>query len=59
MGDFLNLIGPHDGARFPGGCESCNAYQTLKLVDRLEVRITTHHDKTCPAWRDSLSPKGI
>lgn len=41
-----------DGAQIPGGCEHCNAYQTVRAnADGPDVhRITVHHDDWCPWW---------
>jgi hypothetical protein len=43
-----------DGARIPGGCGQCNAYQTIRAhADGPDVhRITVHHDDWCP-WYQS------
>ncbi len=36
------------GNRLPGGCDDCDAYQTLtKAADGFYV-VTVHHDDTCP-----------
>jgi hypothetical protein len=41
-----------DGAEIPGGCESCDAYQTVHANDGGADlhRITIHHDGDCPRW---------
>ena len=40
------------GRRFPGGCDDCNAYQTVRRCPNDawgEVYVlTVHHDDTCP-----------
>ncbi|MGI8578525.1 MAG: hypothetical protein ACR2KG_11590 [Nocardioidaceae bacterium] len=33
--------------RVPGGCDDCDAYQTLTKQHGI-FHITTHHDDTCP-----------
>lgn len=42
------LLGPLDGAKIPGGCDQCDAYQTTALVDASVWEITVHHDPGCP-----------
>lgn len=37
-------------SRLPGGCDDCNAYQTVTLDDGI-YRICIHHDDTCPFYR--------
>lgn len=36
-----------DGAQIPGGCDTCNAYQTMRPVDTGITQITVHHDNWC------------
>ncbi len=38
------------GQRIPGGCDDCNAYQTVTRHLCIHV-INIHHDDTCPTWR--------
>jgi hypothetical protein len=34
--------------RMPGGCDGCDAYQTMtKQADGI-FSVTVHHDETCP-----------
>jgi hypothetical protein len=40
-----------DGARIPGGCDSCDAYQTVHVIDAGITRINVHHDDWCPTYR--------
>jgi len=40
-----------DGARIPGGCDHCDAYQSVRIDDLGIVRIDVHHDDRCPRWR--------
>lgn len=42
------------GRRFPGGCDDCNAFQTVERVDAGLYVLTVHHDATCPV----LTPSG-
>lgn len=39
------------GYRVPGGCDDCDAWQTLTNEGPGIYRLTVHHDSTCPAWR--------
>ncbi len=44
------LIRAQDGARIPGGCDHCDAYQTI-TADKWGPNahgITVHHDDWCP-----------
>jgi hypothetical protein len=44
------LIRRHDGARIPGGCDHCNAYQVVH-ADYWAPNvhsIAIHHDDWCP-----------
>jgi len=44
------------GQRIPGGCDDCNAYQTMMTrQDGIHV-LTIHHDDTCPTWRRMGQP---
>ena len=38
------------GHRMPGGCDDCDAYQTVRLVGSIYV-LAVHHDQTCPYYR--------
>lgn len=50
------LFGPLDGARIPGGCEDCDAYQTVRPGIAGVWHINVHHDSWCPflAAREAL-----
>jgi hypothetical protein len=40
-----------DGARIPGGCDHCDAYQTVTSPaygHSAITMLTTHHDDWCP-----------
>ena len=41
-----------NGARIPGGCDHCDAYQTIHAHRHgPDVHsITVHHDDSCPWW---------
>lgn len=45
---MVDLLGPLDGARIPGGCDTCNAYQTAQAITEGVWTVTVHHDATCP-----------
>jgi hypothetical protein len=38
------------GKRIPGGCDRCNAYQTVTKDYGIHV-VHVHHDDWCPVWR--------
>jgi hypothetical protein len=48
---LANLLGPLDGARVPGGCEHCDAYQTVRAEAAGVWVIDVFHDDGCPALR--------
>ena len=49
LGDvLLPILGPLDGARIPGGCDECDAYQTVSVVEAGVWSCTVHHDEGCP-----------
>lgn len=37
-----------DGARIPGGCDDCDAYQTVDATHAPLFVLNVHHDATCP-----------
>ncbi|HEY5161109.1 MAG TPA: hypothetical protein VII83_08600 [Gaiellaceae bacterium] len=41
-------LGPLDGKRIPGGCDTCNAYQTVEPIAAGVWKTTVHHDEWCP-----------
>lgn len=43
------VLGPLDGARIPGGCDHCDAYQTVEAVHPGVWIIHVSHDAWCPA----------
>jgi hypothetical protein len=47
------IIASLDGAQVPGGCDHCDAYQTVRAhADGPGLhKITVHHDEWCPWWR--------
>ena len=42
------------GQRIPGGCDTCDAYQTMGEKDEIFV-ITVHHDDWCKTHGDAAS----
>jgi hypothetical protein len=44
------LFGALAGMRIPGGCDTCEAYQTLESHEGIHV-LTVHHDNGCPTLR--------
>ncbi len=48
MSDITQWAASLDGARIPGGCDDCNASQTVHAIMRGVTRIKIHHDDWCP-----------
>jgi hypothetical protein len=44
-------LGPIDGARVPGGCDSCDAYQSAEPIEAGVWIIAVYHDDWCPIYR--------
>lgn len=42
------LLGPLDGARIPGGCDHCDAYQSPRPLAPGVWIIDVFHDNRCP-----------
>lgn len=42
------MLGPLEGARIPGGCDHCDAYQTVVPLEAGVWSLNTHHDDWCP-----------
>ncbi|MGC4174278.1 hypothetical protein [Demequina sp.] len=38
------------GQRIPGGCEDCDAYQTVEVTAPGIYSLQVHHDATCPTY---------
>ena len=45
--DLARILGPLDGARIAGGCDYCDAYQTVQPAAAGVWTITVHHDDWC------------
>jgi hypothetical protein len=41
------MLGPLEGARIPGGCDECDAYQTVEPVVAGVWMIAVRHDPDC------------
>ena len=39
------------GHRMPGGCDDCDAYQTVTREAEGMYRMLVHHDATCPFYQ--------
>lgn len=39
------------GQQMPGGCDDCDAYQTVTRQDTGVYVLAVHHDDTCPFYR--------
>jgi hypothetical protein len=46
--DVARLLGPLEGRRIPGGCDQCDAYQTVEPIEAGVWKTTVHHDDGCP-----------
>jgi hypothetical protein len=44
----MRMLGPLDGKRISGGCEHCDAHQTVEPVEAGVWTLTIHHDDWCP-----------
>ncbi|MGO1385739.1 MAG: hypothetical protein ACTHU1_13265 [Arachnia sp.] len=40
-----------------GGCEDCNAFQTVDDRDAPVFIVRVHHDDTCPTLREMENPR--
>jgi hypothetical protein len=54
---LASALGPLDGARIPGGCDSCNAYQTVQPVNGGVWLLAVHHDGWCPVLAQVAGPE--
>lgn len=43
-------LGPLDGARIPGGCPDCDAYQTVAPKAPGVWTVAAHHDDGCATY---------
>jgi hypothetical protein len=57
--EVARVLGPLDGAQVPGGCECCDAYQTVHPQAHGVWVVAVHHDTWCPLHgRPPASPAG-
>jgi hypothetical protein len=47
---LVDILANLDGAHIAGGCDSCDAYQTVQPIEAGVWHITIHHDISCPWW---------
>lgn len=52
---LADLLGPLDGAKIPGGCDRCDAYQTTSAISAGIWQVTVHHDEWCPVLQQHRS----
>jgi hypothetical protein len=45
---LVDMLAPLDGRQIPGGCDTCDAYQTVRPLTAGVWNITVHHDDECP-----------
>lgn len=48
---LVNTFGPLDGQRIEGGCQHCDAYQTVDPMAAGAWVLTVHHDDWCPVLK--------
>ena len=46
-----DLFAQSEDEQIPGGCEQCDAFQTVSEVSPGVLSLTVHHDDWCPALR--------
>ena len=51
MTDFDELFKKIEGHQIPGGCDACDAYQTVESPSEGVAVLTVHHDDDCPFLR--------
>lgn len=44
------MLGPLDGQRVPGGCDHCDAFQTVSPQSAGVWSLLVHHDDWCPEY---------
>ncbi len=47
---LARILGPLEGARVPGGCDHCDADQTVEPLEAGVWVIHVHHDDGCPFY---------
>lgn len=51
MSDLEDLFNQIEDEPIPGGCDQCDAYQTVVTLSPGVHSLTVHHDDWCPALR--------
>jgi hypothetical protein len=51
MTSFDDLFRKVHGKQIPGGCDTCDAFQTMDEVSHGVHMLTVHHDDDCPTLR--------
>jgi hypothetical protein len=51
MNDIDAVLSQLVGRETPGGCGTCDAYQTVREWKPGIWSLTVHHDDYCPEWR--------
>ncbi len=46
--ELARQLGPLEGKRISGGCDTCDAYQTAEPLEAGGWKIVVHHDEWCP-----------
>lgn len=55
MSDLSDVFSQTENQLIPGGCERCDAFQTLTITSPGIYGIVVHHDDWCPALRARTS----
>jgi hypothetical protein len=55
---LIRILGPLQGAKIPGGCEWCDAFQTVEPIKAGAWKITVHHDPGCTWFSASRRWRG-
>ncbi len=51
MSEIGGLFGNLEGQEIPGGCETCDAFQTVQVEESGVIHLVVHHDDWCPFLR--------
>jgi hypothetical protein len=51
---LVDLLAPLDGARIYGGCDDCDAYQTVTAESAGVWQIHVWHDDECPTYQQMV-----
>ena len=50
--EALRELGPLEGQRTPGGCNQCEAFQTVDPIRGGVWMVSVHHDPGCPVFAE-------